>query len=74
MCSQTAATSRSHSAPIVLGNGRLDHCSMDSWVMNPAKIIKGPNALSGRLRQATIPAKMYGSVIHQTSRTRSAGW
>jgi hypothetical protein len=47
---------------------------MDSWVMNPAKIIKGPNALSGRLRQATIPAKMYGSVIHQTSRTRSAGW
>jgi hypothetical protein len=42
--------------------------------MNPAKIIKGPNALSGRLRQATIPAKMYGSVIHQTSKTRSAGW
>ena len=37
------------------------------------KIINGPNALSGRLRQATMPAKMYGRVIHQTSSTRNAG-
>jgi hypothetical protein len=31
---------------------------MESWMTNPAKIINCPKALSGRLFQATIPAKM----------------
>ena len=48
----------------MLSNGWLVHCRMESWVTNPDKIINGPNELSGRLRHATIPAKMYGSVTH----------
>ena len=48
--------------PTVLRNGWLAHCRMESWVTNPAKIISGPKALSGRLRHATMPAKMNGRV------------
>ena len=59
---------------MVLSSGCSVHSKMVSWMANPVTIISGPKALSGRLRHATSPARMKGSVSQMTSRTRRAGW
>ena len=59
---------------MVLSTGWSDHCSVETGVTRPAATSSGPNRLSGRRRQAIMPAPMNGTVVQPSSTSRSSRW
>ena len=65
----TTAATRSNVMPTVKTTSVFDHERLDTKIVKPAAIIKGPKR-PGRRHHATSPPSTYASTIH----TMSADW